>query len=94
MALPMFDADLHYSKEPIAYCTFLSVIVTPMSNPNAVLLPIVDPVHGPILQVKAVRPLKAGELVRVSKIRGIENCIIRNRGRRDQSENPKIAFFF
>ena len=73
MALPMFDAELHYSKEPISYCTFLNVIVIPMSNLNAVLLPVVNPVHGAILQVKAVRPLKAGEMVRVFKIRGIKN---------------------
>ena len=69
MALPMFDADLHYSKEPIAYYTFLSVIVTSKCHLNAVLLPIVDPVHGPILQLKATVPLKAGNLVKVSEMR-------------------------
>ena len=68
MALPMFDVDLRYSKEPIAYCGFLDVSAAPMCNPNVVLVLVVDPIHGPVLQVKAVRPLKAGELVRAVKI--------------------------
>ena len=67
ISVPMFDADLHYCKEPIGYCTFIYASVTPICKPDAVLVPVVDPVHGPILQVKAAAPLNAGELVRILK---------------------------
>ena len=38
---------------------------TPSSMPNAVFAPVVDPLHVPIVQVKAVRPIKAGEEVKL-----------------------------
>ena len=64
ITLPIFNRDLHYGEEPIAYCAFLmNNTVPPTCNPNAVLVPVLDPVHGPILQLKAVKPLQAGELV-------------------------------
>ena len=63
VALPMFGVDLHYCKEPIAYCSFPNRSATPACKANAVLVPVVDPVHGTILQVKAAISLKAGKLV-------------------------------
>ena len=35
----------------------------PVCNPNAVFVPVIDPVHGPIVQIKAGEPLKAGGMV-------------------------------
>ena len=67
-SMPLYDAGLCYSKEPIAYCAFLEVNATPICTPNAVLVTFVDPVHGPILQIKAAAPLKAGEMVIVFEI--------------------------
>ena len=64
ISMPIFGAGLRYSKEPIAYWTFLKqTAFNPVNIPNSVLIPVVDPVHGPILQVKAVKPLKTGERV-------------------------------
>ena len=68
-ALPILCVDLHYCKEPIAYCSFTQRTPTPVCKANAVLVPVVDPVHGPILRVKAAKPLKAGNLVGLYKSR-------------------------
>ena len=62
---PQFDVDLHYSNEPIAYCTFKDIVAAPVGKANAVFVTVVDPVHGPILQLKAAVPLKTGNMVRV-----------------------------
>ena len=64
ISMPMYATDQRFSQEPIAYCTFLNKTATPFCVANAVFVPVVDPVYGPILQVKAVRPVKAGEMVR------------------------------
>ena len=66
----LFDEDPHYSKEPIAYCAFKDIVAAPVGKANAVFVTVVDPVHGPILQLKAAVPLKAGNLVRVFKMHG------------------------
>ena len=56
---------LSFCQEPIAYCLFADLYktTTPSGMPNAVFVPVVDPSHGPIVQVRAVRPVKAGEQV-------------------------------
>ena len=57
----------HHSKAPIAYCSFLNkTMYNPVCNPNAVFVPVIDAVHGPVVRVQALRLLKEGE--RVSKI--------------------------
>ena len=67
---PLFAVDLHYNNEPIAYCSFKDIVAAPVGKPNAVFVTIVDPIHGPMLQLKAAVPLKAGNLVRVFKMHG------------------------
>ena len=64
ISLTMSDANLHYSTEPIAYCTFPNRIKNdPVADPNTVFIPVIDPFFGPMLQVKAVRALAVGEMV-------------------------------
>ena len=67
VSMPMFDSSFHHSKAPIAYCSFLNkTMYNPVCNPNAVFVPVIDAVHGPVARVKALRPLKEGG--RLSKI--------------------------
>ena len=67
--MPVFTGERQFSPEPIAYCMFpnLQQITVLFCVPNAVFVPIVDPVHGSVLQVKAVKPLKAGQQVKLTK---------------------------
>ena len=68
ISMPMFDSGLHYSKEPIAYCTFLNKTMhSPVYSPNAVFVPVIDPVHGPVARVKAVVLLEAGDMASTVK---------------------------
>ena len=79
VALPVFaandDTRVKFRREPVAYGSFLNLykttMYTPSSVPNAVFVPVVDPVYGPILQVKAVRPVQAGEKVKLCVMRVI-----------------------
>ena len=68
-SMPTFAGERQFSPEPIAYCMFPTVeqIITLFCVPNAIFVPVVDPVHGSVLQVKAVKPLKAGQQVILTK---------------------------
>ena len=65
--LPMFEGNGQLSREPIAYCMFVSLqmLTKPFSRCNTVFVLIADPVHGCMLQMKAVRPLTAGDQVNI-----------------------------
>ena len=56
-----------FSTQPVAYCTFLCKMTKPSCRRSAVYVPVIDPVNGLTLQIKAVKPLEAGEMVSTVK---------------------------
>ena len=76
--LPMFEGNDRFSQDPIAYSMFemLRRLTTPFSRPNAVFVVMADPVHGSILQMKAVRPLTARGQVNINEIGSLSRQLL------------------